>query len=356
LNDTVDTFINTTFVNYQTTITEQFGNITSPSITCGSASVTSADSMTVVLNKYCNKFAAIDTFNSLSGIVWNSCYTVSSTPTTLATAITTLLDQICQTKALAGAGSLPTFNNTGSCLSGGGASDSLVTTIGLIKTRLCLTNVFDATDITWGCLTSATDLQDSMQSIVTEVGDIKQVLPTFNNTDFSVTATDPDDPCQGLTISLAVPATQDRFVAATASDSTPGTLQDKLIEGSGITLDFSTPTQVTISSDGTADDHKVAANFTDVSPGYLDDKVNGVADPSGITIVTGYNSGTGKVDFTPSITGSTLVAFILEVIDNNAELKTQLCNLIASCPSPCTPPSNVQVVLTPTTTTTTTLP
>ena len=230
----LDEFTGTTFPNYETEVDERFVAIEQPEITCSFAGVTSFDAVQTVLTKYCTAFSTINTAISLSGVNWSQCFTVTPAPTTISQAFSTVIDLICQVNS--GANSLPTFNNVGSCLPTPGASDTLVDTIEKIKTRLCQTGTFDASSLTWGCSTAQTDLQSTIQLLLTGLTDWKQNKPTYSE-DFVVTQVDEEDPCQGVLISLATPIeNNDRLVATSVTDDTPGTLTTKIVGSSKVTV------------------------------------------------------------------------------------------------------------------------
>lgn len=357
----LDTFVNTDFPNYQGEVELRFDAIEVPGITCASAGVTSLNTLNQILTKYCQKFEDIDDALDISGITWDACLTVVSPPTTLPEALQLLADQICTVNSAASA--LPTFNNIGSCLAAPlTSSDTLVVTVNKIKTRLCLTPTWDATDVTWGCIgapVSATDLSEAIQNIVTRVQSQALAFPTFDGGDFT-TAPTSGDPCDGITVSLATPLNQDRFVASTAGDASPGTLQAKLTAGTNVTLDFiSTPGQAIINSSGGADTNEVLASNTDTTPGFLDAKINGGAD-SGISVIPTYNGGTEQLDLQVSVDLEQLFDLLLDQLVVGSTLYNKFCEKVAGCPSPCDAPTNVQAVagiaVTPTSTTTTTLP
>lgn len=239
-------FSGTTYVTDQTALDVRLDAIEVPGITCSSASVTSTDTLNQVLTKYCTKFAALTTAIDISSVVWDNCLVVVSPPTTIAGGFQLLADQICDVYDLIGGGGiLPVFNNYGSCI-GGTSSDSLVDTIGLIKTRLCLTPTFDIDAITEGCFIIGDDFQTLIQRMVDELQDLKENYVTFDGSDFIVTATDGGDPCAGITVALATPLNQDRFVASNASDTSPSTLVDKLTSTGSVTFDDSSNTDISI--------------------------------------------------------------------------------------------------------------
>lgn len=369
---TLTTFTGTTFPAYQNSVNSRFLELEFPSITCTAAGVTDTDSLQTVLNKYCIKFDTLDGDVDLSAVDWDQCFTVVTPPTTVPAGFDLLIDQICEIKTIAEDGaSLPVFNNTGSCLPTPGSADTLESTVEKIKTRLCQTGTFTVSGMTWGCVTNGTDLQTTIQNTITKVSAITALMPTFDGGDFTVTPVDEDDPCAGVTVSLATSLNQDRYVAASDTDSDPGTLADKLVEGENIELDYlSNPGQVIINSLGGDGDHKVLASSVDDTPGYLDEKIEGMSGSNGISLDASYDAGEKKLLLSPSLDmGEFFNAFIIYLNGNPSE-KERFCELVNSCPSPCAQPQNVSAVYisgggtttsttttsTSTTTTTTTTP
>lgn len=350
ITSNLESFTGVTFPAFESETNARFEEIEGPGITCTSAGVINTDDLWEVLTKYCAKFSDIDEELDVSSVDWDSCFTVVSPPTTIPGGFNTLLDQICQVKTLAesGGGSLPTFNNTGSCLASSGTSDSLVATINKIKTRLCLSPTWDGDSITWGCIEEPeddTDIESAIQNIITPLTTVLQGFPTFSD-DFVVTPVDEENACFGVTVSLATPLDVDRFVASDPTDTSPGTLIEKLT-GVGITIDDSSnPGTVTLTATGTSDTYEVKADLTDTTPGFLIDKVNGVED-SGLTIVPSYNAGTEQLDLIPLINWDTFLDALSAAIDSDSALKDKLCAIVNSCPSSCSPPSNLQVIAVP---------
>lgn len=365
LQSDFDTFIDTTFPAYQSTITASLLAITNPNITCASASVNSSDTLNTLLTKYCTKFASIDTALNPSSANWTTCYTVSPLPTTIVAGFNVLIAQICLLKAAVTAGTtdLPTFNNTGSCLASPGANDSLVDTVNKIKTRLCLGGTIDTTTLTWGCTTAPTgaqNLQDGIQNILTQITNISQTLPAEFSSDFTVTNVDNGNLCLGKHIALATPSTQDRFVAATTSDTSPGTLQGKITAGTNITLDYiTTPGQMIInaSGGGGADSGLVLADNTDVTADYLINKLQVSSPVDGITITPNLdvtNPTDHKISLVVAVDLVALFSSLITAAGTDAGLKASFCALVGSCPSPCAAPLNVQVTYSTGSTTTST--
>lgn len=348
ITENLESFTGVTFPAYQSSVSARFQSIEGPSITCTFAGVTSSDDLNTILTKYCTAFGTLDTAISLVGVDWDQCFTVTTPPTTIAEAFSLVIDQICQVEA-AGA-TLPTFNNSANCLAGT-STDSLVTTIDSIITNLCLTDEFDGDSITLGCLAPVdTSLQEIIQEIADQTSTLIQNTPTYS-ADFTVTPN--GDPCDGVTIALATPINQDRFVALNVGDASPGTLVDKLTAGTGITLTPGGGT-MTISTSGTADSFEVKADASG-SEGFLVDKVAGQS-AGGISITASYNAGSDKLDLTPSIDYSELFTELLNRLDTDSDLYDLFCEKLANCPSPCDSPTDVQAVPVNTTSTTTILP
>lgn len=356
IDDRLTTFLSTTFPNYQALVDERFIPLEYPDITCVAASVTTADSLRTILTKYCTKFGAIATYTDISAVTWNGCQTVISTPVTLGQAFQLLADQICNITA----SSLPTFDTMGSCLASPLSSNqTLEATVNKLITRTCLSPTWNASGVSWGCVTTpsvATDLEEAIQNIVDDISTLKQAKVAFNPADFSVVATTPSDNCDGVTVSLATPSEQDRFVASNAIDATPGTLIDKLI-GVGISVDdTATPGFITLTSTATTDTFEVKASSGDTNPDFLDQKLSGGSN-SGITITPSYNGGTEKVDLLVGVNLTALFDLLLDQLTTDSVLYQKFCEKVANCPSSCSPPTNVQAIAgTIPSTTTTTLP
>jgi len=324
LNDTVDTFINTTFVSYQSSVDTRFDAIEYPGITCAIAGVTNTDSLIQVLNKYCEEFEDIDTAIDITGIDWGGCFSVLVPPTSISEGFTYLLDLICDLNN--NIQPLPTFDNSANCLAGT-VEDSLETTVGAIITRLCQAPTWDSDNVTWGCITAPVDtgdLEEAVQNIVDVVNDLQQNFVTFDNSDFTVTATDGLDPCAGITVSLATPINQDRFVAVSAGDASPGTLFSKLstpnssvtitnVADTTVGLDVSTGDKgdITVSGGGntwTIDNDTVTfAKMQNINTSRLIGRSTaGSGDPEEIQIGSGLALAAGVLSATGS--GRTLLA------------------------------------------------
>lgn len=249
INDTVDTFINTTFSTYQSTVNSRFLVIETPGTVCSIAGLSGSESLQEVLDSYCDIITDIsDEIDVTSySVDWDQCMAATA-PTTLEEAFSLVIDQICSVEA--SSGSLPTFNNTTSCLPSPGSSDSLVSTIDKIKTYICALPELDNGNLSSTCITvpgTTNDLEGILQNILDALDELKQNYVTFDTGDFDVTATG-EDPCSGITVALQTPIDQDRFVAVSASDASPGTLFTKLSSPVG-TIEITNVSDTTVGLD-----------------------------------------------------------------------------------------------------------
>ena len=369
LRSDFDTFVGTTYSTFVTNTNNSLAAIQVPGITCTSASVVNTDTLVQVLTKYCTKFGSIDAALNPSGANWSSCYVVSPAPTTIIGGFNTLISQICILKGLVesgGSGSLPTFNNVGSCLPAPvTAADTLEDTVNKIKTRLCQTGTINTTTLTFGCVSNSvangTDLQGTLQNILTKVTQIAQTLPTVWSPDFTITNTDNGNLCLGKTVNLSATITPDRFVAATPSDMSPGTLQQKLVPGTGMSLDYVTaPGFVILNNTGGVGigDHKVAINSGDTSPDYLGAKILSGGSVNGIQVSPSLDLVNEVMLLNMNVNLNILFQALIDTLSTDSTLYANFCAAVAGCPSPCDAPSNVIVTYqggSTTTTTTTTI-
>jgi hypothetical protein len=364
------TFTTGVFPAYQTTVSAALSAITNPSLSlCASSGILIGDSLNTILTKLSS--SVCDIYNnkiSLAGINWSQCFVVGTAPTSISQGFTTLIGQICQLNTFIQTsgigGTLPTFNTTGSCLPAGTASDPLVSVVNKLIIRTCQAPTFDINALTWGCVTKpsivTTDLQGAFGSLLANVTALNQNFPSLYSSDFVVTNIDNSQPCLGKHVALATQFTQDRFVAASPADVSPGTLQDKIAAGSNITLDyFATVGKVTINATGGGlQSNKVASDITDPAPDYLAAKIGGGPAVFGISIIPSLDVVDHLALLNISIDPNALVNALFNAISSNPALLSAFCNLVNTCPSPCGAPTNVTVTYSSsgssTTTTTTT--
>lgn len=343
-----DTFVDTTFVDYQADVDARFDNLEVAGFTsCVTVGIVPADTLRQTLVKLsgnlCNvlaSFAAIPTAN------WSQCFTVLVPPTTLVGALNVLLDQICQVAAATGV-VIPTFNNIGSCLPTPGASDSLVDTIIKIRTRLCQTPTFSAANLavsTCVQFSGSSTLEDVIDAQNSAIDQVSQASITAITSAFTLTPVDVLEPCLGMELGLNT-SVVDRRVALDNADLTPGTLFDKVVAGTNVTLDFGilNAGKLTISATGGVPaDEKTKATALDPSAGFLDAKLIGGTN-GGLTISATPTVTNDQIQIMPNIDFNVLVNLIFDEIEADDDLRDRFCAIVASCPSPCDAPSGISV-------------
>lgn len=346
-----DLFVNTTFPDAIDDLEADIASIQIPGTTssCSSIVIPGGSTINSVLqilaNTGCSLYSAINP----SSANWSQCFTVLTPPTTIVEAFNVVLDQICQVASSTGA-ALPTFNNTGTCLPTPGATDSLVNTVIKIRTRLCQTPVFLASNLassTCVTITPTSTLEEVIESQNSVIDDVSTNSIRAASSDFIVDDIDPMNPCLGKTISLNT-SVVDRLVALNGADLTPGALVDKIVAGTNVSLDFgiANPGKLTInSSGGVTADEKVKINLGDTTPGYLLDKLIGGSTSFINTVVNAASATQAQVSSTILLTE--LINAIFDAIEDDDDLKARFCTIVASCPSPCDAPSGVQVTYEP---------
>jgi len=349
LNSAYNTFVNTTYPAEITTLLGLINGIKAPGLTsCSAVNVGSGDSLNTVLTKILTNLCTINTETStgLASANWNECFTVSPSPTTLIGAFNTVLDLICQTKALIpGDVTLPTFNNIGTCLASPGSADTLYNTVIKIRTLLCTLPTFTTSGLTWGCVTTGTDLQSTIQNLLTLTTTNRENSILQVDANFTLTPINGGNPCAGLKLNFVGAGSTDRLVASNHSDSSPGTLSDKVLPGTNVTLDFSDNTHMVINAVGP--DHKVSVTSGDPTSDYLQAKLN--IKPDSLNIVSWssvYNSTTHQLDITPAINLVTLFTDGLNTIASDPTLLAQFCALTCGC-QPCTTTTTTTTTISP---------
>lgn len=345
LQTTLTDFTDDTYTTAITDLQDQIDSINAPATTaCVAAGITNADSLTTVLNKtsvaLCDIYSQID----VSGVDWDSCFTVNPDPTTITEGFDAVIGMICSLKTLVTNGVvLPTFDNTGSCLPTPlTTTDTLVSTINKIKTKLCQLPTLTIGNLSYGCVDSGSNLEETLQNILDALSSVMtNGAYSFDTDYFTVTPIDPELLCQGKQVTLNTALT-DRLVAATATDDTPGTLEDKLEAGDNIDLDFSDPTKVVISAPSISD-VKVKINSSDPLSDYLANKVEGsTGDDISITVnVDTSNPSSYKLQVLPTIDYDKVAENVINAILNSSALKQLFCSI--ECTTSCNPPTNVDV-------------
>lgn len=345
--NTLTTLVNSNYTALNSLITDT----NSPSLTspCTNIVYNTSSTLKQVITAQSNAICGIYSQLALTGVVWNGCFTVTTPPTTIVAGFQEVLNQICQVKAsITSSGTLPVFDNTGTCLASPTTTDSLVDTIIKIRTRVCQTPTFiigNLNSSTCVGFTSTSTLEDVLDSQNAQIDNISQNSIRSVSSDFTLNFIDPLQPCLGKTIALNS-SVVDRSVALDNTDTTPGNLSDKITQGNNITLDFGVinPGKLTISATGgITTDEKVKVNNSDSTPGFLQDKITGNSS-TGVTVSIVPISGSSQLQVTAVLDFTAIATQVLNIISSDPTLKAMLCSLNASCPSPCSQPTNVQAI------------
>lgn len=346
------TFTETTYPADLAAINATITALDTPNIiSCSAIGFTPTDTLKVAITRLADYACGIEASLDLSSVDWELCATVTPPlPATVQEGFDFLISQICN---IAGGGAPyvpPTFDNTGSCLDAPvTATDSLTATILKIRSKVCAAPAYNPGTYTPGCfsISGATTLDQLLQSLITQLSSVMTDIPrTFDPAYFTVAPVNVGNLCLGNQVTLTGPlGGTDRLVAINLADGAPGLLADKLIQGTGIVLDTTTIPGVMIAEiDPTAvADEKVKTSISDPTAGYLEDKITGsvgVVSVNTVTIADVVTINTG-VNYT------LLIQNILDTINGDDDLKAQFCALVASCPSPCTAPSNITVTYIP---------
>lgn len=357
LEDDFTTFSTVTYVDGIADLQDQIDTLAVPGLnSCSAVGIISSDTMITVLTKLASNLCQVNDAIDPSTANWNSCYVVTPAPTTVITAFNALILQICTLKATVDAGfALPTINNSANCLAGT-TTDTFVDTFGLLTTYICTLPTFDVDLLTFGCVEDGTDLQETIQNTLDQLAIVStNYLADADPTYFTLDWVDSGNHCLGKILGFDPALVGDRYVASNSSDMSPGTLFDKLTEGSGITLDFLTTPGSVIISAVPVPTYTVLTSSTDSTPGYLLDKIIPSTLPVPITITVSEDISDlsdHKTVIGVNIDSNALAADMLATIQANATLYTIFCEMVSGCISTCPAPIDLAVTH-PTTSTTT---
>lgn len=347
LQSDYNTFVSTTYPAQIAAISAQIAALDLPNISsCVAIGFAPTDTLKVAITKLANYACNLQTQLDVSSVNWSQCAVVSPVPATIQQGFDFLVDQICNINA-GGSASLPTFDNTGTCLDTPTTTDTLVNTILKIRSKVCAAPAFNPGSYTAGCITVSptSTLDELLQELINQISSVMRDVPRVFDADFVVSPVNAGNLCLGKQISLNGTLTSDRFVAVDNADASPGTLSTKITPGAGISLDTTTtPGTMIVSVDPTfSNDEKVKTSVSDPTAGYLEDKITGST--SVISILT--NTVANQVEVSAAIDMTALVTNIIDAITNDTTLKEAFCTLISTCPSACNPPSDITVTYVP---------
>jgi len=324
------TFVGTTYPAAITVLTNGINAIGDPALTYVPFGIVNTDPIATVWNKLFLGLTGILADIDPSTANWAA---LSITPPTTIPAAFDEIILLAQTLVAAIAAkedAIGTFDNTANCLTaiGGGATDDAKTTLDLLTTWVCsVVPVFDPGNITWGSVTTPTDLEEAIQNIVTQVDYLSVYAQPGVSTGLIMSAV--SGPYDGKL--LSIDATWAGLFKVSTDVSDPGGyLEDKLESSDG---------SITISNTGskmdlivtTPNDNLILAGPTDTTPGYLIDKIEITSNSWGITVYPVINTVGDKVELIIDVNPMTFLNSILDGIGDNPTLLAKFCALKDLC-------------------------
>lgn len=346
--DDFDEFVSGTYTTAIDTLTTSVNGILAPALTYAPFSITSADSLSTVYSKMFTGFTGYNTALNPSSANWGTL-SISPSPTTVTNGFNSLITYLSTlTTTVSGKqASLGTFDNSANCL-GGGATDTALQTINYLRTYVCTLPEFAAGDITEGCLTAQSDLQDWMQHIVDTISGMMTEYVGGAGAAGTLTYT-AGTSCNPATLTVNVTSNAFHKVAVDSSDATYGFLEDKVNEGTGITITKVTDGGIEKMEFSVTDPNtnEVIVNDDDSTPGPLATKIPSNFGTWGLSLISTASGDNSQLLLAPQVTSpDTLVANILNYISTNPTLLAQFCAIIDQCDSPsCNAPTSLVVVL-----------
>lgn len=332
------TFTGTTYPANQTILSSAISALQTPGLTYshsnGGVSIAITAGMTrneVLTTTYTAVGNITDKLNP-SGANWGTL-SVSS-PTTLNAAFNTLITYVSGlSTTLAGKqNTLPTFNNTSNCLSGG-ATDSISTTVSSLITYTCSlsSKVVNASSITSTCVTTNSNATTLIQNIVDKIDSIAPYVITSVDDNFTLT----QDACNGTSLAINTSAVNYGAVKVSTDDTGVSFISDKIVAGSKISITTLSPggdehLEISVSD---PDAGKLKVNALDSTLGYLQQKISPVSVSDwGIGGLFYPSADNSKLNFTMTISEPDMfVGNLLNYINSSETFKAQFCSMVSSC-------------------------
>lgn len=344
------TFIGTTYPADQAIITSAISALQIPGLTYSPLSITNTDPVNTIFTKIFTGWTANATALSNALYPTNTSWSyLSATPVTLAAAFTDIIyhQQSQDTAISARQLTIPTFDNTGNCLSGG-ATDSIYDTVSTVISYICSLPVYTSSDLSWsGCISQGGDLESDIQSILdytTAIAPNIVIGAGTGLTHISLGA------CAGA--HLAVDTTWSGLykVMSRTSDTTPDYLYNKLQQGTGVVFSIVNPGAnelVEVSVPAISNIGQVIVNSSDPAIGYIQDKIPSAVGDWGIAIQSYPSSDNTKLNLVPTIVDpAVFISNIMTYLSSDPNLLAQFCALQTQCAGcTCAAPTGLTVVL-----------
>jgi hypothetical protein len=341
VQDNLYTFTGTTYPANQVILSNAITALQVPGITYSNSaggltiSIGNTDPINTVLTKLATGLGNTGNILAAPGNAWSLL--LITQPTTISAAFNNLINyNLTQDTAIAGKeASIGTFNNSINCLStiGGTSTDDAGETIDLLTQYTCALDKFDAAPInlTVTCLTPQADLQDWIAYIVSTLE--SNATTTYVAVDSSMTVTSLGA-CSGNRIGVNPAWTVLRNVAASAQDTTPGDLTDKLAAGTNVsftTLNPGANEQIEISVP-LPTLNKVAVNSLDATPDYLAAKITPAYGNWGLSTSVLTSTNNDQLVISTVVTDPfTLAQNLINYISTDPVLLAAFCALKTQC-------------------------
>jgi len=344
--DEYDTFVGTQYPSDQSIFTTAITDLQEPGLTYAAFSIVNTDTISQVYAKQFTGFTNI--INSIKPNSANWANIGASVATSTVAAFNTLIAyELSQDTEIDGKEPLiGTFDNDSNCLSGT-STDTAGETIDLLIAYVCDLPTFDYTNITFGGVSSATDLEGTIQNTITSVNYL--LTNGIIGIGAGITRTTIGSTYQGYKVAMDTAYLQYYKSALSTDLYTDADFLDNKIVGDGTTIEVNTsdnPGQLTIVN-LQPNNNKVAINVSDTDANYLSSKILGAGNSnwglSNIPIIATDNS---TLSISPGLDPDVLIPAIINYISTNPEIFTLFQSLVNQTDGgSCTAPSNLSVVI-----------
>lgn len=342
-----DTFVGTTYVSDKGVFTSAISGLQTPTISApGPFTIVNGDGVNAIWNKLLPGIATMLTAENPSSASWS---TLSITPpTTITTGFGSLITYL-SSLATTVAGkqiAIGTFNNSANCLTtlGGTSADTISATIGFLTTKVCSLPTYTVSGLTWGCVSTASDLQSTIVNILASLNSVNN--QTITSVGTGLAAGSPA--CGGRTLTIDTTWSGLYKVAPTSAGVANNDYLGNILTSTdgSITIDSSSNTHVNLAVT-TPQDGKVKASSSDTTRDYLQNKITGANGSWGLTTSISTAADNHSVVVSAGVGDPTLfVSTMLDVIASDPDLLALFTSVMAAAAGSCGAPSNLVVTFT----------
>lgn len=319
-----NTFTGTTYVNDLNTTTTAITGLQNPSLTYAPYSITSGMTVTQVWNAL---------FTGLTGTITSidpytaNWSTISLTPSH--SVVTTWNNVISYLSSLSStvAGKQATIGTFNATAIGGGATDSLTTTVNELISYAAGLPTFNSSGYTWGCVTSNSTLNGTLQNILNTIASIGNNYVAGNGSGLTIATI---GSCAGK--SLALDTTNVglyKVMLSTGDTYTNADYLDNKISSTGGSITFSVSGNKLNLEVTNPVSYQVKVTSTDSTPNYLSNKIVSTTDGNwGLSLNTSVNTN-NQLLLTPTVGNPVLhIASEMSFISSNPDLLQQFNELV----------------------------